>query len=281
MYSKNIFICKKCGLITNIDEKKRFDIINKTILCNCGERITMANSYPNLDASDLRFSAEQIYKNAEKQDIDNQKNFIKFLKINKIKFSEEKIQLIIELYEKNKEIHEDNNPKIFTETFDNLEKTLLDNNFNVIEIDAILSSLAVSMKNRMRKPFIVITVAVIEMLFNDFFDKLIEYKFDDKGIEIIKKQYSKENINKCIIIANGFFSGKLVDKANNISGDYMNRWEELRKKRNKIVHNNNLYISKNTMLETFKLLNDSINVFSNLKAELYSRKYDAEVDLNG
>lgn len=278
MNSKNIFICNKCGFVTNITEKKRFDIIHKTILCNCGERITMSNSYPNLDASDLRFSAEQIYKNAEKQDLENQKNFIKFLKMNKIEFGDNKIQSIIKLYEQNKENHEDNNPKVFTETSDNLEKILLDNNFSFIEIDAILASLAVSMKNRMRKPFIVITASVIEMLFNDFFDKLIEYKFHGKGIEIIKKQYSKENINKCIIIANGFFSGKLVEKANNISDNYMNRWEELRKKRNKIVHNNNLYISKNTMLETYKLLNDSINVFSNLIAELYSSKYNVEVD---
>lgn len=268
------FICNKCGEITYLTKQDEFDIIHKTILCSCGERITMSNSYPNLDAVDLKFSAEQIYEIANKQDIESKSTFIKMLKKQKIQFEDNKIELIINLYEKNKENFKDNIPKQFNQMYDALEKNLIANNFTIIESDAIISSLAVSMKNKMRKPFIVITASVIEMLFNDFFDKLIEYKFSGAGIEIIKNQYSKVSISKCIIIADGFSNGKLKEKTNDICDSFMEDWQELITKRNKIVHNNEIYITREMMIKTLNLLNNSLNVFAQLKSAILSNTYD-------
>lgn len=268
------FICNKCGEITYLTKQEEFNMIHKTILCSCGEKIAMSNSYPNLDAVDLKFSAEQIYEIADKQDIENKSNFIKILKKQKIQFDDNKIELIVNLYEKNKENFKDNIPNQFNPMYDALEKELMVNNFTIVEIDAIISSLAVSMKNKMRKPFIVITASVIEMLFNDFFDKLIEYKFNGDGIEIIKKQYSKASISKCIVIADGFSNGKLKEKINDICDGFMENWQELITKRNKIVHNNKIYITKEMMIKTLNLLNNSINVFAKLKSTILANTYD-------
>ena len=58
MQMSSIFLCNKCGKILNIS---KFDVIHKTIYCNCGERITIINSYPSLQANDLIFSADLIY----------------------------------------------------------------------------------------------------------------------------------------------------------------------------------------------------------------------------
>ena len=266
-----IFLCNKCGNILNIS---KFDIIHKTISCNCGERITIENSYPGLQANDLIFSADSIYNQCIEQDQKCKDKYKLWLRKTNVTIEKDKINVSIQIYDKIRENYKDNDRNENTIMFDELEKELQKQGFNDIQIDGISSALYVGMNNQMRKPFIIICASVIEILFNDFFNCLINCTFKDNGAKILKKQYSKIGVSQCIIIANGFLNNLLDSKVNSISKDFMSRWEKLRNFRNEIIHNNSTYITRQAVEDNFNLLNESIKVFSNLKSNILSNKYN-------
>ena len=266
--TKNAYLCKQCGNITYIEDIG-FEIIYNTYTCKCNKRITVEDSYPNLQARDLIFSAEEIYENSIKKDQTNKDNFTFLLKKDNLNLDELEINSIITLYEENKFNYLDNNQDSYLPSFNNLDNKLFKKGYNVVQIDTLISALAVSMRNKMRKPFIVMASSAIEMLFNDYFNELINHILEENGAKIIKKQFNKDSISKCITIANGLLNGNFFDKANNISHDFTKKWDTLREYRNKIVHNNELFITENIVKDTMNLLNESIKVFLNLKSELY------------
>ena len=266
--TKNTYLCTQCGNI-NFIEDTGFEIIHNTHICKCKKRINAEDSYPNLQAKDLIFSAKEIYENSIKQDKTNKDNFTFLLKKDSLILDEQEINSIITLYEENKFNYLDNNKDSYLPSFNNLENKLFKKGYNIIQIDSIISALAVSMRNKMRKPFIVMASSAIEMLFNDYFNELINHTLKETGAKIIKKQFNKDSISKCITIANGLLDGNFFNKANNISNNFTQKWNNLREYRNKILHNNELFITENIVHNTMNLLNESINVFLHLKSELY------------
>lgn len=267
---KDLFLCSNCGTLLN---ENGFDIIYNEILCSCGKRITMEDSYPNLQSIDLIVSSELLYKNCVKKDNDNKKKVQMLLTKTKIDLEDRILDSIINLYEKGKNKFLDNDRDIFINFIDDFDFLLSNKGFNDEERDTITSFLDVYMKNKIRKPFIVMCAASIEMLFNDFFNDVIVKKFSSEASVIIKKQYSKENINKRIILANAFLDNRFFKESNNISDNFMDNWQELRTIRNKILHNNDLYITRNIINQNFKLLQESMLVFSNLKSKLLFNNY--------
>ena len=271
MQMSSIFLCNKCGKILNIS---KFDVIHKTIYCNCGERITIINSYPSLQANDLIFSADLIYNQCIEENKKCKDDFKLWLKKINMILEKDKINFSIQVYDNIRGKYNDNDRNKNNFIFNDLKEELSKNGFDDIQIDGISSALWVSINNKMRKPFIVICASVIEILFNDFFNCLIDCLFEFNGAKIIKKQYSKSNISQCIILANGFLNNLLYDKANNISKNFMVKWQKLRNLRNYIIHNNSIYITNQDVIDNFHLLNESIIVFSKLKSNILSDKYN-------
>lgn len=266
-----IFLCSNCGNLLNIP---KFDVIHKTIYCSCGERITVENSYPGLQANDLISSSYSIYNQYKKQDQNCKKNFKLWLRKINMTIEKNKIDVSVQIYDKIREKYKDNDRNENTIIFDELKTELSKQGFNDIQIDGISSALYVSINNQMRKPFIIMCASAIEILFNDFFKCLIDCLFKVNGAKLLKQQYSKNNISQCIKIANGFLNDLLDNKTNSISKDFMNKWENLRHFRNEIIHNNSIYITNKTIEDNFQLLNESIKVFSNLKSNILSDKYN-------
>lgn len=56
---------------------------------------------------------------------------------------------------------------------------------------------------------------------------------------------------------------------NRYSGNFYDKWSELRRVRNSIIHSNNRYITKIKITKINKLIVDSLKVFSELKGEIY------------
>lgn len=266
MKNKQLFFCTKCG---NILRENSWNVIHKDILCECGKRVEMKESYPNLQAQDLIMSSKLLFENCIKQDEKIQKQFILFLKKENICLENDEIQNIMYLYENNKTKFVDNDHDSFIATFDSFDSVLSKKGYSGVEIDTISSALAVSGKNKFRKPCIVMCSSAIEMLFYDFFNDTITKKFQNDGVPILKKQYSKESINKCIILANGFLNDSFFKEAERLSVSFLDDWKQLREIRNKIVHNNNYYITSDYVKKTVNLLEESIYVFSNLKSRLF------------
>lgn len=134
---------------------------------------------------------------------------------------------------------------------------------------AIFSAIKVFGKNYFRKPYVIIVASLIEQLFNNYFRTVVSTKLTGKGQKIFLDKYETAGIQSAIDIIDSFLDESLYDKMNRYSEGFYDKWAELRRIRNSIIHSNNRYITKVKISQIDKLIIESLNIFSELKGEIY------------
>ncbi|GLB30156.1 hypothetical protein LAD12857_20790 [Lacrimispora amygdalina] len=173
-------------------------------------------------------------------------------------------------YEEIKEKCRDNdkdNYSLIANKFENYLKNY--ENDNMIEF--LLLNITLSSKNRFRKPYVIIALSIIEQLFNDYFDKVIELNLSLSGSKAFLKAYKTSGSQACLNTINSFLNDELKCKMDKYVNGFYDRWKTFRELRNDIVHSNSKYISKITIKKIQKLISDGIEVFTNLNSEFYKK----------
>lgn len=271
---KAMFICPSCGYIRNDNDGIGYeDLAQNKVVCKCGQEVSMDHSYPQLQAVDLIITSEQLYNMCKNIDIDNREEFMKFARKEGVDFSHKELMQYIAIMESVRTKYSDNEVEKFNFITDEFEKQVISkNNVDYDKIDFFIAAERLFLKNRYRKTFIIIVASAIEMLFNDFFNRLISKKLGDEGGKVFLSRYDHTGIKECIDICNSFVEKPLKEKMDEIKKGFFDKWGTLRGERNCIIHSNNKFISMKRTNEIFKLIDDSILVFSNLNSQLYSKK---------
>lgn len=269
------YICPYCGNIYTQQIKFECPSCNKNVDSN--------HLYPPFNALNFIATSNELYTNCKAKDkeikdiifqtlTNKQKNPNGIYTTETLNLSKDDLSKIIKIYEDVNSKYKDNEISQFNNINDEFEDKLIKKyNFSCDTIDCIISALKVWGKNRLRKPFVIMVASTIEMLFNDYFSLLLKTKLGDKGSSIILNEYKYSSIKSCIEISNAFLDTSLEDEMNNINRGFFDRWSTLRDDRNNIVHSNNKYISMSRTHQIYKLLNESSDVFANLKSNVYKQ----------
>jgi hypothetical protein len=134
---------------------------------------------------------------------------------------------------------------------------------------AIVSVLASFNKNYIRKPYIIIVASLIEQLFEDYFTEAISMRLSENGKKVFLDKYDTAGIQSAIDIVDSFLDESLHDTMDKYSKGFYEKWNDLRKLRNSIIHSNSKYITKIKVSKIHKLVKESCLVFLNLKSEIY------------
>ncbi|MDB2151182.1 hypothetical protein [Clostridium butyricum] len=270
------YICSNCGKICLDNKKDKFIHLRN---CECGKEIESEELYPTFNALNFISISKTLYDNCKDADRENNKNLISAIQKENMNISQNELTKYILLYEKVLQGFEENNVRIFNEIEDEFEKAMIKQyKCDYDTIDFIIASFQVFYKNRFRKPFVIMVSSSIEMLFNDFFETIIELIVGESGAKIFKEKYRYASVNECVDICSAFLGHSLKDEMNSISTGFYDEWNELRKNRNSIVHSNNKYITKKRADDIKNLIDKSIYVFSNLKSNFYKGKYDEKAN---
>lgn len=262
------FICKECGNI------QKFNYAQGTIglKCdNCHSSLDWSNSFPPMTAIDFINSAKDLFqqsKNCNKENLNNQYEVIK----NEGKYSINKTVLdsLNNKYEKLCEKYNDNDDSLWQEISDKFQ----DNLCSIMEQNqaiAISTAIQLFKHNHYRKPFIIMVASIIEQLFNDYFEDVINVSLSKYGKKVFMEKYYTAGIQSAIDISSSFLDESLHIKMDRYSKGFYDKWAGLRTLRNNIIHSNNKYISKNKVSQINKLIEESYLVFSSLKSELYRK----------
>ncbi|MDR3587884.1 MAG: hypothetical protein P4L59_21620 [Desulfosporosinus sp.] len=266
-----IFICPFCG---NLDKsiKDTDEIIKRTKLCSCGEKLLMEYCYPILQAQDLILTSQELYNLCKSADKTNRIQMQEFLKNEGIHISDEELSRYINIYETVRAKYSDNNREHFTSILDEIEDKIRSKyNTDLKIIDTFLSYSYQVLRNRFRKTLIIVVASSIEMLFNDFFDQLILRRLGVDGGNAFLSNCKYAGINECLNICNSFVDNALKIRMNAIKDGFYDRWSSLRNERNSIIHSNNKYISSKRASEAQRLIQESVLIFSNLKSQVYAQ----------
>lgn len=258
---KGIFICKKCGNIQSVSSGKECK--------KCHEMMDWENSFPPLNALDFVHSAQALFEQAKKRDKKNLNSQYQWI-IDNIQCDIDKTLLdkYNNDYQKILEKYPDNDDTVWIEADDKFEDELC----RIMCADyavGIYVAIRIFRKNHFRKPYVIMVASLIEQLFNDYFRAVVERKLTEKGQKIFLGKYETAGIQSAIDIIDSFLDESLHDKMDRYSEGFYDRWTELRRIRNSIIHSNNKYISKIRISQINKLIIESLTVFSELKSEIY------------
>lgn len=263
-----IYICKKCGnLIKEVNE----NILKREYQCKCGDIISMANSYPPLNCQDFVLSVNDLMEQAKLKDKENVKEIVELLEKQKIIVDKTEVDSYLNFYDKIRLKYDDNDPTILLNIHDDFEEKL-STKLKLSDLDDVVIAVRLFSKNKFRKPIVIMIASIIEHLFNDYFKILVKSKLPEFGANYFLKKYDTVGIQSCIDISNSFLNESIKDKIEYCIPGFYDKWSDLRKLRNNIVHTNSMYISKLKILELFKLVDDSIDVFSKLISNIYESK---------
>lgn len=259
----NKFVCSECGNRGEIKSES-----DKT--CLCGKLIEVEELYPSLDATSFIGTAIELYDSCKSTAKVNKLKIYDLLSKEKgINISMDDVTNYIELYEKQLNKHSDNKLSNISSALDGFEDSLGSmHNYDDTTISEIKFLIANKWVNRLRKPFVIMAASSIEMLFNDYFKLLLKYKLGEKGANLLLDKYKTSGIQECISICNVFINTSLKEEIDAIKPAFFDKWQSLRNDRNGIIHSNNKYISMKRTHDIEKLLNESIEIFWNLKSNI-------------
>ncbi|BCJ95697.1 hypothetical protein acsn021_32660 [Anaerocolumna cellulosilytica] len=269
---KTYFICNNCGNIIDYNSKDfdeiLDDICNRVHTCTCGEVLTMDNSYPTLSAQDFIFSADLLFGKSKEIDKKILNEIHDIIQAENYVVDNTRLDKYLNKYEEIKERYPDNNKAYYLTISDEFDSYLVkqENDYDMVDIISLNMLLS---RNRFRKPYVIMALSIIEQLFNNYFTKLSESKLSPFGASTFIKAYDTSGIQSCLNIIDSLLNEELKNKMDNYLLGFYDRWATFRKIRNDIIHSNSKYISKITLKKVQKLLDDSIDVFANLKSELY------------
>lgn len=286
-----VYICPFCGKINQKNHYKDYEndsieeLLNKKDFCTCGNLIEIEYSYPILQAQDLVLTVEELYNICKEKDKSNYLEMKKLLKKIDVIVSDNDLIKYIDLFESVKSKYKDNKPEYYNVISDEYENKMFSKystDYNII--DAILSSSWVCLRNKFRKPLIIMIASIVEILFNDYFSLIVYKKLGDRGGKELLSKYEYAGINECMDICNAFLDQPLKIKMDSIMSGFYDKWATLRYDRNSIVHDNTKYISKKRISDLYNLISNSILVFSNLKSQyictLQQKKFDKNCSID-
>lgn len=258
---KGVFICKKCGNIQELDNGKECKA--------CRGIMDWENSFPPLNALDFVYSAKDLFEQVKRCDKENLNSQYQLLiKDGLCDIDKTLLDKYNNMYQKILEKYPDNDDTIWIKADDKFEDELFCITCRERAI-AIFSAIKVYSKNHFRKPYVIMVASLIEQLFNDYFRTVVSRKLTGKGQKIFLDKYETAGIQSAIDIIDSFLDESLYDKMNRYSEGFYDKWAELRRIRNSIIHSNNRYITKVKISQIDKLIVESLNVFSELKGEIY------------
>lgn len=261
-------ICNSCGNIINYSDEIKEIILDRMFKCSCDNFVTMQDVFPSLNSQDFVYSAEVLYENSKTCDHVNLSILFDFLKKDNILIEKTKLDSYINKFEKIRDKFPDNNTDYFLSINDEFESYLRtkesDDNISKIIIGIFLIH-----KNKFRKPFVIMTLSLIEQLFNDYFNIIIKSKLSSRGANNLLKLYSTSGVSNCLSVLDSFLDEPIKDKMDKYNSGFYDRWAFYRNLRNEIIHNNTKYVSKSKSAETYKLIKTSVDTFAHLKSEIY------------
>lgn len=263
----NLVICEKCGKIYDYNKINIDELLKREIKCECEFVLSIENWYPKLQAQDFVLSANVLYEKAKECDKKNLESVYGVIcNENIMHIDKSKLDAYVNKYEKIEEKYPNNNPDYFITIFDEFEDYLKTKE-DIHITDIICSCIRVHCINKFRKPFVIITMSLIEQLFNEYFIKVVENKFSSYGADNFLKIYETAGIHNCIKVLDSFFDEPLKDKMNKIEPGYFEKWDSYRKLRNDIIHSNSKFISKVKLADVNNFINTSIRVFAELTSQ--------------
>ncbi|MEY2355577.1 hypothetical protein [Lysinibacillus capsici] len=261
----NLF-CYECG---EFEYEKNLDGFSTNgIDCNfCGTKNRFKDSYyPH-------FSVNEFIQTINEMDEQNKNNISQTIKTSYETFNtfnSSEINVTLQKYEEIYYLMDKllENEKIYSidaksKVIDDLEEKLI-KLYPTDTAIGIVSSLPF-VKTHYRKPILILIASTIELLFNTYFEEVCK-------IEELPKKLTT-SIPKKIEYLDSNRAKSLQNHMNNYDENFYFLWEQLRSKRNKIIHKNSLYISNKMIEDNMQLLKSSVFVFINLTSELYREIY--------
>lgn len=267
---KLFIICSNCGNIFEYNDRVEDGFINHHVKCTCNSKLSIYDHFPTLASQDFYCSARDLYEKSKQCDRDNLAGLYDVLiKYGLIAFDKTKLDSYLNRYEKIKEKYQDNDASNLQTIMNEFEKIYIKSEkVDIIDHNIILSILSFN-KNRFRKPFIIMTLSLIEQLFNDYFTQIIKTKLSSHGADNFLKTYETNGIQNCINILDSFLDEPLTIKMDRHYRGYYDKWDTYRKVRNEIIHSNKKYVSKIRVTEIYKFIDISVELFAKLKSEIY------------
>lgn len=259
-----MFICKRCGNIQEVSSGKECK--------GCHEVMDWGNSFPPLNALDFVNSAKDLFEQTKRCDKENLNSQYQLLiKDKKRNIDKTLLDKCNNKFEKILGKYPDNDDAVWIEANKKFEDELCSIMCNEQAI-SIFSAVKVFSKNPYRKPYVIMVASMIEQLFNDYFRIVVSRRLKGKGRNIFLDKYETAGIQSAIDIIDSFLNESLYYKMNRYSEGFYDKWTELRRIRNSIIHSNNKYITKIKISQIDKLIVESLMVFSKLQSEVYKMR---------
>ena len=258
-------ICTSCGDIRHYTPGEK---MNGLRCESCGAPFSWNDSFPPLTAHDMMRSVVSLYKSAKEEDKKNLSYSFNFLHEEDIKLDKTLLDKHRNRYERMLEKYPYNDDAVWL----NISDEFIDELTQELEEHAatlIYVALRAHSWNEYRKPCLIMMASVMEQLFIDYFSALVKSVLSPSGQEAFLKKYENAGIQSAIDIADSFLDDSLRNKMAKYSTSFFDKWETLRKLRNRIIHDNKIYISKNKLSECLKITKSSFDVFASIKADIY------------
>lgn len=263
-----VFICKNCGNSQNIDWSKG----TFGLKCDkCRHDLSWKDAFPPQTAISFSDTTNELYNLCKKRDKENKETQIEYLKTYGLTIDKSVLDKYINQYEKHLEKFPYNNDGLWQGIDDQFEDELA-KSLSVNETAMMLVMVRNASKNGFRTAYVIMLASLIEQLFNNYFEELLELNLTEYGRIKFLEKYETAGIQSVIDISNSFLDESITDKMDRYSKGFSDRWKSLRELRNSIVHSNDKYISKVRLSKIKHLKDESYKVFLGLKKELYSRQ---------
>ena len=251
------YVCQRCSFIRDISSKSE-----KCPSCGLSNDFGI---YPVLSAVDILYSLYEIVNIATLK----QKNILKKIQNNlKLELGKEfefnKIENVLidfcKVQNSSGEVDFDKlkeriKNKLFLEDEDDSDKA-----FNVF--------LTGDNRNRLYKSIVILSATLLEIIFKDYMEKVLTKRTSKviapKIMESLKHKSIEEHFNQIT----PFLLNDLKHELKEVESGFYDKWDTLRKQRNKLIHKNGLDISSKRAIEIFDIAKKSVSVFMVLNNKL-------------
>jgi len=252
------YVCPKCNLIFYIEGK---DL--QCSSCGCSGSINFG-IYPVLSAVDILYALYETVHIATLK----QRNIIKKIQINlkselHQEFEIDKIKEILITFCKMKESSYDEVGFDFDKVRGRIKTILaLEDEDDLSNAFGICSS--GNNQNRLYKSIVILSATFIEIIFKDYMEKVLITRTNSITASKIMESISNKSIEEHIKLLDPFLSRSLKDDLDEVELGYYEKWQTLRRQRNKLIHKNTIDISSKRAEEIFGIAKKSVLVFMKL-----------------
>ena len=258
-------ICTSCGNIRPHTQKEK---VNGLRCESCGTPFSWNDSFPPLTAHDMMRSVISLFKSAKENDKKNLSCAYDYLREEDINLDKTLLDKYKNRYERMLEKYPYNDDAVWVNISDEFIDEL-SHEFGEYDATLIYAALRAHSWNEYRKPCLIMMASVMEQLFNDYFFTLVSNVLSPSGAEAFLKKYENAGIQSAIDIADSFLDDSLRNEMAKYSSSFFDKWETLRRLRNRIIHDNKIYISKNKLSDCLKITESGFDVFASIKADIY------------